>query len=57
MLSNTCDAAAATRFLRKALNAPHTTAPRVITVDKNPAYPKALLTLKAAALAPENCGL
>jgi transposase-like protein len=56
MLSTTRDAAA-TRFFRKALGAAHTVTPRVITLDKNPAYPKALSTLKAAALAPESCEL
>lgn len=57
MLSTTRDAAAATRFLRKALGAAHTSTPRVITVDKNPAYPKALCELKASNLAPESCEL
>jgi len=32
----------AKRFLRKALNAVHTQEPRVINVDKNAAYPKAI---------------
>jgi len=31
----------AKRFFAKALAAPHTSIPRVITVDKNAAYPKA----------------
>jgi transposase-like protein len=57
MLSTTRDAAAATRFLRKALGAAHTVTPRVITVDKNPAYPKALSILKAACPATEVCEL
>lgn len=57
MLSTTTDAAAATRFLRKALGAAHTSTPRVITVDKKPAYPKALCELKASNLAPESCEL
>jgi transposase, IS6 family len=43
------DAAAAKQFLVRALGAAHTVVPRVITVDKNPASPKALSTLKAAA--------
>jgi transposase, IS6 family len=34
------DAKAAKRFFRKTLKAVHTSPPRVITVDKNSAYPK-----------------
>ena len=41
MLSTTRDAKAAERFFRKALRAQHTATPRVITVDKNAAYPPA----------------
>ena len=37
----------AKRFFRKALKAVHTQTPRVITVDKNAAYPKAINELKA----------
>ena len=40
------DAQAAKRFLCKALNAVHTQEPRVINVDKNAAYPKAMNELK-----------
>lgn len=40
------DAEAAKRFLRRALNAFHTQEPRVINVDKNAAYPKAVDELK-----------
>ena len=40
------DAQAAKRFFRKALNAVHTQEPRVINVDKNAAYPKAMDELK-----------
>ena len=36
----------AKRFFRKALNAVHTQEPRVINVDKNAAYPKAIDELK-----------
>jgi len=46
MLSATRDAQAAKRFFRKALQARHTVAPRVINVDRNPAYPKAVHKLK-----------
>jgi transposase-like protein len=41
------DAAAARRFFRKALGQPHTVNPRTITVDKNPAYPRAVAGMKA----------
>ncbi|MBV8884522.1 MAG: DDE-type integrase/transposase/recombinase, partial [Chroococcidiopsidaceae cyanobacterium CP_BM_RX_35] len=41
------DAEAAKRFFRKALSAVHTQEPRVINVDKNAAYPKAIEELKA----------
>jgi transposase-like protein len=37
----------AKRFFRKALKAAHNQEPRVITVDKNAAYPKAIDELKA----------
>ncbi len=40
------DATAAKRFFRKTLKAIHTSCPRVITVDKNAAYPKAINELK-----------
>lgn len=46
MLSPTRDATAAKRFFRKALQARHTVPPRVINVDRNPAYPKAVNKLK-----------
>jgi len=45
-LSARRDAAAAKRFFRKALRQPHTVNPRTITVDKNPAYPRAVRDLK-----------
>jgi transposase-like protein len=47
LLSPTRDAEAAKRFFSKTLGASHTIPPRVITVDKNAAYPKALNELKA----------
>ncbi len=43
----------AKRFFRKTLKALHTQTPPVITVDKNPAYPKAIKELKAAKKLPE----
>lgn len=47
------DAKAAKRFFRKTLKAMHTQIPRVITVDKNPAYPKTIKELIAAKKLPE----
>jgi transposase-like protein len=41
------DAEAAKRFFRKALNSPGNPLPRVINVDKNPAFPSAVEALKA----------
>src|SRR6202142_1384777 len=40
------DTAAAKRFFRKALAQPHTVNPRTLTVDKNPAYPRAVAEIK-----------
>jgi transposase-like protein len=40
------DAAGAKRFFRKALSSPGNGVPRVINVDKNPAYPAAVEALK-----------
>jgi IS6 family transposase len=42
MLSATRDADAVEQFFRRILDASHTTLPRVITVDKNAAYPRPL---------------
>ncbi len=50
LLSAKRDAKAAKRFFRKLLNASHTTTPRVITVDKNAAYPKAFNELQGEGL-------
>lgn len=47
MLSAKRDGKAAARFFSKVLKAQHTQAPRVITVDKNAAYPVAIETLKS----------
>jgi transposase-like protein len=46
LLSARRDAAAAKWFFRKALAQPHTVNPRTITVDKNPAYPRAVRDMK-----------
>lgn len=56
-LSATRDAQAAKHFFRKVLAAPHTVPPRVITVDKNAAYPKAFKELKAEGNLPQDCEL
>lgn len=40
--------AAAKRYFRKALAQPHAVNPRTTTVDKNPAYPRAVKDLKRA---------
>ncbi|CAM4305968.1 IS6 family transposase [Bacillus paramycoides] len=45
-LSKTRDHRAAKRFFKKALQSFHVSKPRVITVDKNPAYPIAIEELK-----------
>jgi transposase, IS6 family len=47
----------AERFFSKALAAPHTSTPRVITVDKNAAYPKAFKELKGEGIMPDPCEL
>jgi transposase, IS6 family len=41
------DTAAAKRFLRRAIDASGNPMPRVMSVDKNPAYPAAVEALKA----------
>ncbi len=55
--SPTRDGEAAKHFFVKTLAASHTTEPRVINVDKNAAYPKALKELKADGIVSENCEL
>src|SRR6476646_5887403 len=57
MLSPSRYAVSAKRFFRKALRAKHTTPPRVINVDKNPSYPKAVTKLKKNCTLPPGCGL
>jgi transposase, IS6 family len=54
LLSPTRDGEAASQFFLKTLIASHTNAPRVITVDKNAAYPKAFNELKAEGLIPQH---
>jgi transposase, IS6 family len=55
MLSPTRDADAAERFFRQVLRASHTRIPRVITVDKNAAYPPAFDALQHDGTLPETC--
>ncbi|OMF06971.1 hypothetical protein BK127_30560 [Paenibacillus sp. FSL H7-0331] len=45
MISENRDMPAAKRFFTKALSSPHHQNPRVITLDKNPAYPPAIQEL------------
>ena len=51
------DAAAAKRFLRRLMNAPGSSTPRVINVDKNPAYPAAVEALKTEGSIPRRVRL
>lgn len=53
-LSKTRDHQAAKRFFKKALRSFHVSNPRVITVDKNPAYPVAIEKLKGKKKMPED---
>jgi transposase-like protein len=57
MLSAKRDARAAKRFFRKMLKAASNSSPRVINVDKNPAYPPAVEQLKEEGTSPAalNC--
>jgi transposase-like protein len=56
-LSATRDAQAAKHFFSKALAASHPVSPRVITVDKNAAYPKAFHELKVEGAIPTSSTL
>ena len=49
------DAAAAKRFFRKAFQSPGNPSPRVINVDKNPAYPAAIRELKTEGRLSKRC--
>jgi transposase-like protein len=51
------DATAAKRFFRKALSSPGNPMPRVINVDKNPAFPAAVEALKAEGTLPRRVRL
>ena len=51
------DAGAAKRFFRKALSSPANPVPRVINVDKNPAFPPAVEKLKTEGVLPRRVRL
>ena len=55
LLNETRSIRAAKRFFRKVLSRPNATSPRVINVDKNPAYIGAVRDLKQEHLSPEHC--
>jgi transposase-like protein len=57
MLSAKHDRKAAKRFFKKALSSNHNQIPKVITVDKNPAYPAAINELKNDKILPKNFNL
>ena len=57
LLSKTRDAQAVKRFFHKTLGTSQAVCPRVITVDKNAAYPKAFRELKAEGIMPVSCTL
>jgi len=57
LLSETRDAQAVKRFFQKTLGTSQAVFPRVITVDKNAAYPKAFRELKAEGIMPDSCEL
>ncbi|MBC6974899.1 IS6 family transposase [Bacillus sp. Xin] len=56
-LSKTRDQKAAKHFFKKALRSFHVSQPRVITVDKNPAYPIAIEQLKKEKSIPDSMQL
>ncbi len=57
LLSAKRDKKAANRFLKKVLKARHNKQPRVINVDKNPAYPPAIEELKEEEILSNECEL
>ena len=57
MLSAKRDRSDAKRFFKKALSSNHNQIPKVITVDKNPAYPAAINELKNDKILPKNFNL
>ena len=57
LLTDRRDAVAAKRFIRRALQNEGNSMPRVINVDKNPAYPRAVEELKAEGTIRQRCRL
>ena len=57
MLSEKRDKRAAEKFFRQVLSNDHCTAPRVVGVDKNAAYPPAFKSIKDEGLFEEECEL
>ena len=57
MLSSKRNRKTAKRFFQKALSLNHNQISRVITVDKNPAYPPAIDKLKNDKILPKNVGI
>src|SRR6476469_5837356 len=57
LLTGKRDAAGAKRFFRKALNSVGNPVPRVINVDKNPAYPPAVEALRMEGILPRRVRL
>ena len=57
MLSAKRDRKAAKRFFKKYLSSNHNQIPKVMTVDKNPAYPAAINKLKNDKILPKNVGI
>src|SRR5262252_3947539 len=57
LLSAKRDAAGAKRFFRKVFSSPANPIPRVINVDKNPAYPAAINALKRESVLPRRVRL
>ena len=51
------DASAAKRFFRKVFSLPANSVPRIINVDKNPAYPAAVRSLKKEGVLPRRVRL
>ena len=57
LLTAKSDMAAAKRFLRRAIEASGNALPRVMNVDKNPAYPAAMEALKSDNVVPRRVAL
>ena len=57
MLSETRDKGAAEKFFRQMLSNDHCSSPRVVSVDKNAAYPPAFESVKAEGLCGKVCEL